>query len=110
MLSKDRIRVVGVYKAPSGVSQADFEIKFKAMAAAFTASPISQNLIKYERGHIDEPVRAVPLGLAKANATVIVIMEAESHKSLVQISEDPAFRELMAASGEALGVDLGETL
>jgi hypothetical protein len=48
MLSKDRIRVVGVYKAP-GVSQADFEIKFKAMAAAFTASPISQNLIKYER-------------------------------------------------------------
>jgi hypothetical protein len=27
---------------------------------------------------------------------------------LYQISEDPAFRELMAASGEALGVDLGE--
>ncbi|KAJ7923440.1 hypothetical protein B0H13DRAFT_2316389 [Mycena leptocephala] len=61
-----------------------------------------QNLLKYEwccaRGHIDEPVRAVPLGRAKANATVIVIMEAE----------DPAFRELMAASSEALGVDLGE--
>jgi hypothetical protein len=29
------------------------------------------------RGHIDEPVRAVPLGLAKANATIIVIMEAD---------------------------------
>jgi hypothetical protein len=27
---------------------------------------------------------------------------------LYLISEDPAFRELMAASSEALGVDLGE--
>jgi hypothetical protein len=48
MLSKDRVRVVGVYKAPPGVSQAEFEMKFKAMAAAFTALPISQNLLKYE--------------------------------------------------------------
>ncbi|KAJ7445657.1 hypothetical protein FB451DRAFT_1189069 [Mycena latifolia] len=107
MLSKDRARTVAFYKALPGVSRADFETQFKAMIAAMIKLPIVQknHLLKdvmcFARNNLDEPARAVPFGVAKADATIVAIVEAE-------IGEDPAFRKLMGTSAQNLGVDLGE--
>ncbi|KAJ7445658.1 hypothetical protein FB451DRAFT_1412678 [Mycena latifolia] len=113
MLSQDRVRTIGIYKAPPDVSRVVFETEFKDMVARFIELPIVQkNLLKHEvcfaREHLDDHARAVPLGVTQTNAMIVAILEAESHEAFHEISEDPAFRELMVASAQILGADLGE--
>jgi hypothetical protein len=49
MLPTDRVCTVGIYKAPPGVSRAEFEAQFKLMIAAMIKLPtVQKNLLKYE--------------------------------------------------------------
>jgi hypothetical protein len=49
MLPTDRVRTVGIYKAPPGVSRAEFEAQVKSMIAIMIKLPIVQNnLLKYD--------------------------------------------------------------
>ncbi|KAJ7878663.1 hypothetical protein B0H13DRAFT_1892541 [Mycena leptocephala] len=102
MLPTDRVRTVRIYKAPPGVSRAEFEAQFKSMfATMIKLSIVQKKLLKYQmcfaRNNLDEPARAVPFGVAKTDSIIVAIIEAESHEAL-EIGEDPAFRKFMNAS------------
>ncbi|KAJ7473541.1 hypothetical protein FB451DRAFT_1175180 [Mycena latifolia] len=108
--SRNRVREIGIYKAPPGLSRAEFETQFKATIIAMLELPIVQkNFLKHEM----------------TNAMIVVIFEAESHNatgggrciltithtSLLtssEVAEYPPFRSLMIVTSQSIGLDVGE--
>ncbi|KAJ7473503.1 hypothetical protein FB451DRAFT_1175140 [Mycena latifolia] len=74
-------RAIGIYKAPPGLSRAEFETQFKATIATMLELPIVQkNFFKHEM----------------------------SHNAMVEVAEYPTFRSLMIATSQSIGLDVGK--
>ncbi|KAF7348640.1 hypothetical protein MVEN_01382100 [Mycena venus] len=96
---KDRFLVIGILKAPEGLSKKEFDTRVEALVDRIVAVPVAhQNVHKvelmFQNPSMDEHLKKFDLPASPAMVTIIVETESKDH--LLASINDTEIRELFA--------------
>ncbi|KAF7365688.1 hypothetical protein MVEN_00442500 [Mycena venus] len=106
--SKDLHSIIGIYKAPAGVSRKEFDAHMQRLMAPLALVPVVKKLrdlnVIYQNDEMTESIQG--LGMPPAPATVMVTASSENRDDMVEYVQDPEVVRLIHGA-ENFGLQAG---
>ncbi|KAJ7784996.1 hypothetical protein DFH07DRAFT_786455 [Mycena maculata] len=102
---KDPFLALGIYRAPHGMSQQEFDARMESFLGAMGAlSVVQESLLKLEmmsaNNLFDEHIKRFGMPASAPHPTTVFKAVSETLEHMLQVYRDPQVRKLLEAAGE----------
>ncbi|KAF7341611.1 hypothetical protein MSAN_02058500 [Mycena sanguinolenta] len=94
-----RLRLMGVFKSPPGVSRDEYIREFRSLIDRIVAVPLAaKHLLKYEmavsNSNANSALAKMSVPSPEGEVTVIITAEANKHEDMIELMNEPSLVQL----------------